>query len=391
MANSLPEEMVSSIDRLCENLTSRAEQTSELRRVPEETIQEIKDAGLFRLLQPKKYGGYEVDPKVFYDVQIKLSEACPSTGWVYGVVGCHAWQLALFAPEAQEDVWAKDQNVLVSSSYSPVGKVTPVDGGYRISGKWSFSSGSDHCEWAFLGGLIFQEGNPRPDYRTFLINREYYEIQDDWFTSGLRGSGSKTIVVKDAFIPETHTHRAMDGFAAKNPGNAVNSSPIYKLPFGQVFVRSISSPAIGAAKGALNAFLNYNRSRITSTTRASAALDPAVQSIAATANSEIDAAVLKMHRNFDELSEYVASGEDIPMERRYQFRFDSADAVGRCTDIVQKLFQASGGRAVYLSSPINRYFQDIHTIRAHVSNNPVPLGQNYGAFLMGQTPTDMFI
>ena len=230
-----------------------------------------------------------------------------------------------------------------------------------------------------------------PDYRTFLINREFYEIEDDWYTSGLQGSGSKSIVVNDAFIPEHHTHKALDGFLCSNPGSKTNTAPLFQLPFGQLFIRSVSSPAIGAAKGALQAFLDYNRDRISSTHRAKASTDPAVQQVAAEAGSEIDAAVLKMHRNFSELLDYVARGEAIPMERRFQFRFDSADAVDRCTRIVQKLFIASGGRAVYTSSPINRYFQDIHAIKAHVANNPVPLGQNYGAVMMGQEAMDLFI
>ena len=389
--SSLLQELDPKVTSLCEKLAQRADKASELRRVPEESIEDIKQAGLFRLLQPKKYGGFEASPKDFYDVQIRLSTACPSTGWVFGVVGCHAWQMGLFAKEAQDEVW-QNQDALISSSYSPVGKVTLVEGGgYRISGKWGFSSGSDHCEWAFLGGLVFTPGEEKPDYRTFLINREFYEIEDDWYTSGLRGSGSKSIVVRDAYVPETHTHRAIDGFIGKNPGNDVNPSPIYRIPFGQVFVRSISSPAIGAAKGALNAYLEYNRSRITSTSRTSAALDPNVQAIAAEATAEIDAATLKMHRNFDEIEEYINSGAEIPLERRYQFRFDSANAVAKCTEVVQKLFVASGGRAVFTNSPINRFFQDIHTIKAHVSNNERPLAQNYGAFLMGQKPSDMFI
>lgn len=359
--------------------------------IPEETIDDLTKAGLFRMLQPKRYGGLEMNPKDFFDAQIELASACPSTGWVFGVLACHAWQMALFPEEAQEDVWKKNQDALISSSYSPMGKVKVVDGGYRISGKWGFSSGSDHCQWAFLGALIFHEGEEKPEYRTFLLDREYYEIIDDWHTSGLKGSGSKTIVVKDVFVPEHRTHKAIDGFMCQNPGNDINKDPIYRLPFGQVFIRSVSSPAIGAAKGALDAFLTYNKSRITSTSRTQASTDPAVQRIAAEASSEIDSAILKMHRNFDELLEYASAGKKIPMDRRYQFRFDSAEAAAKCTSITQRLFIASGGQAVYLSSPLNRYFQDVHTIKAHVSNNEIPLAQNFGGVLLGAQPFDMFI
>ena len=385
-----PEEISQRVKGICINLKKRQKAAKEQRRISNESIEDMRKAGLFRILQPKKFGGYEMNPKVFFDTQIALASACPSSGWVFGVLACHAWQLALFPEQAQRDVWEENDNTLISSSYAPMGKVTVVEGGYRLSGKWGFSSGCDHAEWGFLGAVIMQENAP-PEYRTFLINREYYDIIDDWHTSGLQGSGSKTIVVKDVFIPEHQTHKAMDGFLCENPGNAVNTNHLYRLPFGQIFIRSVSSPAIGAAKGALEAFLEYNKSRVTSNTRTAAKTDSAVQMVAAEAASEIDAAILKMHRNFDELMAYAEKKEPIPMTRRFQFRFDSAEASAKCAAVTQKLFMASGGQAIFLSSPINQYFQDVHTIKAHVANNHIPLGQNFGGIMMGQETMDMFV
>lgn len=379
------------LEEICSRLPERAEDIARHRQVPADVIKELKAAGLFRAMQPKKFGGLELEPQDFYDLQIKLASVCPSTGWVFGVLACHAWQLALFPLPAQEAVWGPDQDALISSSYSPVGKITPVEGGYKVSGRWRFSSGCDHCDWAFLGGLVHLEGAERPEYRTFMIHREFYEIKDDWFTSGLRGSGSKSIVVREAFCPEDHTHKAMDGFLGRNPGNDVHKSEIFRLPFGQVFIRSISSPAIGAAKGALKAFTEYNRERITSTSRKSAALDPAIQELAAEASSEIDAAVLKMHRNFNFMLGLLREKTELPMDQRFRFRHDSAEAVARCADIVYRLFSASGGMALYEGHPMNRYFQDIMAMRAHVSNNPTPLARNLGSLMMGERPFDMFV
>src|SRR5688572_11851895 len=156
-------------------LHQRAARTAELRRIPDDTIADLQAAGLFKLLQPARWGGFEVDPGLFFDVQIALAAACPSTAWVFGVVGVHSWQLALFPLAAQEDVWGDDASTLISSSYAPTGKVERLEGGYRIRGRWSFSSGCDHCRWVFLGGMVppEREGAP-PEMRTFLLPRADY-------------------------------------------------------------------------------------------------------------------------------------------------------------------------------------------------------------------------
>ena len=172
-------------------LKSRSEAATAARCLPKETIQDMQDAGLFRVLQPKRYGGYEHDPQVFYEIQMALAEGCMSTAWVYGVIGVHPFQLGLFDPKAQADVWGKDDSTIISSSYQPVGKVERVEGGFRLSGRWGFSSGCDHCSWVFLGALIppAEPGGP-PEMRTFLLPRTDYQIVHDWNVFGLQATGS---------------------------------------------------------------------------------------------------------------------------------------------------------------------------------------------------------
>src|SRR5258706_7231303 len=139
-------------------LAKRGAEADTLRRLPDETIREFREAGFFRMLQPSRWGGHEVDPRTFFDTQMAIASGCPSSAWVLGVVAVHAWQLALFSEKAQEDVWGKDNSTLISSSYAPTGKITRVEGGYKVSGRWSFSSGSDHCQWVFLGGFVPPDG-----------------------------------------------------------------------------------------------------------------------------------------------------------------------------------------------------------------------------------------
>jgi 3-hydroxy-9,10-secoandrosta-1,3,5(10)-triene-9,17-dione monooxygenase len=172
--------LIASARQLGPALIERLSRADELRRLPDETVADFEQAGFFRILQPKRWGGLELDPQTFFQVQIEIARACASSAWVLGVVGAHAWQLALFDERAQAEVWGDDSNALISSSYAPTGTVESVPGGYELSGRWSFSSGCDHCQWVFLGG--FAPASPEakaPDMRTFLLPRSDYRIEDN--------------------------------------------------------------------------------------------------------------------------------------------------------------------------------------------------------------------
>lgn len=373
-------------------LRERAAQAEQDCRVPAETIREFQEAGFFRILQPKSYGGYEMDPEAFYAVQMTLAEGCMSSAWVYGVVAVHNWQLALFDPQAQADVWGENQQTLIASSYMPKAEVTPVEGGYRISGRWGFSSGVDHCDWVFLGGLVpAADGAGPPDYRTFLVPRSDFKVLPVWDTLGLRGTGSHDVVVENAFVPAYRTHRSKDGFASTSPGLKLNSAPLYKLPFGQIFVRAVSSSSIGALKGALDAFRDYASKRVSSNDFSRTADDPSAQLVIAETASAIDEMKQILFRNFGVLMAQARSDQPYDLEERLLFRFQSGQILDRCAKLISRLFYACGAQGVYRGSPLARAFVDIHTGRTHVANNPDKVGRNFGGVLLGNPNTDTFI
>ncbi len=359
--------------------------------VPAATVREFHEAGFFRVLQPKRYGGFEMDPEVFFDIQMTLAEGCMSSAWIYGVIAVHNWQLGLFDARAQQDVWGKDDTVLIASSYMPKAKVTPVDGGYRISGRWGFSSGVKHCDWVFLGGLVPDPAGGPPDYRTFLVKRPDFKVLQVWDTLGLRGTGSDDVVVDDVFIPEYRTHRSRDGFTATSPGLEVNTAPLFKLPFGQIFVRAVSSSAIGALKGALDAYLDYAGKRVSSNDFSRTADDPTAQLVAADTAVAIDEMKLTLFRNFQTLSDKVKAGVALDLEERIRFRYQSARILDQCAELISRMFYSCGAQGIYMSSPLVRPFVDIHTGRTHVANNPEKFGRNYGAVLLGKENTDPFV
>ena len=373
-------------------LAERVAKAGELRRLPDETIADFHEAGFFRMLQPARWGGLEVDPKTYFDVQMTIAEGCASSAWVLGVVGVHNWQLALFPLEAQEEVWGKDASVLISSSYAPTGKVERAPGGYKISGRWSFSSGCDHCGWAFLGGMTppETEGKP-PEMRTFLLPKSDYRIDDNWHTIGLRGTGSKDVVVDGVFVPEHRTHRLLDGYKRQSPGNEHNPAPLYRLPFGQIFVRSVSTTAIGIAQGALNLYCDAAAKRVAAGDGAKVAEDPTSQVVAAQAAELIDEVKLVLYRNVEELMSAARTGGEMPIDRRARFRYDSSMAVVKAVQAVDLIYTASGGRAIFLNSPMLRFFLDAHAARAHYANNPDKPGRNFGGVQLKLKNADYFI
>ncbi len=372
-------------------LRERAAACEAANKVLDETIEDFQRAGFFQILQPRRHGGYEMDVETFYAVQMKLAEGCMSSAWVLGVVAVHNWQLALFDAQAQDDVWGIDPSTLISSSYMPRAKVTPVEGGYRISGRWGFSSGVDHCDWVFLGGLVNDPTTGAPDFWTFLVPRADFQVLPIWDTIGLGGTGSHDVTVEDAYVPAYRTHRSKDGFGVTNPGAKVNPGALYRLPFGQVFVRAVSSSSIGALQGALDVFLESGARRKSANSGASASADPDVQLLVAETQSAIDEMKAILFRNFGHLNEKARAGEQADLETRLRFRFQSGQISSRCCTLIARIFAASGADALYRGNPIARAFCDIHAGRAHVANNPGVVGRNYGNVTLGGANTDNFI
>ncbi len=383
--------LLANADALVPILRQRGPGAEAARTLPAETIADLHAAGFFKMLQPARFGGYEVHPNTFFDVQMRVATGCPSTAWVLGVVAVHNWQLALFPEAAQQEVWGEDPTVLISSSYAPTGKVTAVEGGYRLSGRWSFSSGCDHCGWAFLGGFApTPEGAP-PDMRTFLVPKSDYTLEDNWFTFALKATGSKDVVLNDVFVPAHRTHKMSDGFVCNSPGNAVNGAPLYRIPFGQLFVRSVSTTAIGIATAALDFYREVTATKVGAADGNKAAADPASQEAAADAARRLRQLVMVLHSNFDTLLDAARRGQKLPIEQRVAFRYDSAAAVSEAVAVVDSLFSLCGARALFTDSPMHRYFLDVHGARAHYANRPEASARNYGRVLLGQRSTDFFL
>jgi 3-hydroxy-9,10-secoandrosta-1,3,5(10)-triene-9,17-dione monooxygenase len=384
-------EVLAAVSELVPVLRERAQETEDARRVPAESIKGLAGAGFFRLLQPRRYGGLEAHPVEFYRAVRLIASACGSTGWVASVLGCHPWQLGLFDTKAQDEVWGDDTDTLVSSSYAPMGRATPVEGGFTFKGRWSFSSGCDHATWVFLGGLVLGEDGTPVDFRTFLLPRKDYLIEDVWDTIGLRGTGSNDIIVEDVFVPEYRTLSFVDTGKCVCPGQEVNTGPLYRLPFASVFSCSISVPVIGMALGAYEAYVGYTRERVRASTGGRAADDVFNQVRIADAASEIDAAMVSIERNLNEEMAFAEAGEKIPFPLRMRTRRDQVNATGAAIRAVDRLFESAGGRALKVGTPIQRFWRDAHAGRVHAINDPEKALALFGQAELGLRVQDAWV
>jgi 3-hydroxy-9,10-secoandrosta-1,3,5(10)-triene-9,17-dione monooxygenase len=260
----------------------------------------------------------------------------------------------------------------------PAGQATRVEGGFRLSGRWKYASGCRHCGWAFLGGLV--AGTP-DDRRIFVVPRGDYEIIDTWHVPGLKSTGSNDVVVKDAFVPEYRTQKYSDNFRGVAPGLAVNTAPLYRLPFGQVFFRGVSTGAIGALQGMLNSFLEYGKIRTNRAYGNKSAEDPLVQQTCAEISAALDEMKTILHRNFRVLEGYAAKSEMPPLKLRVEYKFHNAWVAERCSLLASRLFKAVGAAGIYSEFPYGRILADITVGRQHISNQFEQAGRTYGASL----------
>ena len=393
MATSDQQAVIAAVTDLLPTFAARAQEAEDRRVLSAESVKSLAETGFFRLLQPAGFGGLEADPVTFYTAVRLIASACGSTGWVASVIGVHPWQLALFPPRGQQDVWGADPDTRMSSSYAPTGRAKLVEGGHRLDGRWSFSSGCDHASWVLLGGIVTNDEGQPVDFRTFLLPASDYTIEDVWDTVGLRGTGSNDIVVDGAFVPEHRSLSFTDVTRLACPGQQVNPGPLYRVPFGSIFSYAITTPIIGMATGAYAAHVEYQRGRVrASCVGQKAAEDPFGQVRIAEAAGLLDAAWAALERNMAELMTRARAGAKIPLPLRLRVRRDQVTGTGQAIRAVDLLFENSGGRALKTGTPIQRFWRDAHAGRVHAINDPERALSMFGRGEFGQdVPPDAMI
>ncbi|MBI5087764.1 MAG: hydroxylase [Actinobacteria bacterium] len=386
-------EVLERIRELAPYLREQADQAEALRRLPDDTGKQLKATGVVRLLQPKRHGGYEADPRIFFEAVMAIAANCGASGWVSGIIGVHPWELAFFDDRAQAEVWGDDPDTWMSSQYLPGAVARPVDGGYMISGRWSFSSGVDHADWALLGVTVGDaDGTPLdpPKGLHILVPASDYTIEDTWHVVGLCGTGSNDIVIEDAFVPTYRTHAGEAMRQYEGPGLSVNTGPLYKMPWGAIFPNAITAPIIGMAEGAFAAHLEHQRNR-SSIVTGPVANAPIAMTAAGADAGDIDACRVQLLRNVGDMYEIVSRGETIPMQVRARGRRDQVQGSWRAVAAVDDLFARSGGAALRRGNPLQRLWRDCHAGLNHAINVPDVSFHSYMSVAMGFDPLEMLL
>ncbi len=383
--------VLDNIAAIADQLRDQAPEAERLGQLPDATAQLLKTAGPIRLLQPKKYSGYEAHPREFAETVMATAALDPASGWIAGIVGVHPWQLAFADPKVQDEVWADDHDTWMASPYAPTGIARPVDGGYIFNGRWQFSSGTDHCDWIFLGAML---GNPDgsmalpPTMLHMILPRQDYQIvEDSWNVVGLKGTGSKDIIVKDAFVPDYRVmngDHVIDGTAQKEYGV---TETLYKMPWSTMFPLGISSAVVGIAEGALAAHLDYQRDRVGAQGTA-VKDDPYVLFAIGEAAADINAARQELLANADKIFDAVDAGKEVSFAERAAVRRTQVRAAWRAVSAVDQIFARSGGNAMRTDKPLQRYWRDAHVGLAHAIHVPSTVYHASAVSSLGLEPAD---
>jgi alkylation response protein AidB-like acyl-CoA dehydrogenase len=372
-----------------------AEETERNRNILPQIIDRIRDAELLRTCRPKEFGGFEYDGETALRIAMTISAACASTGWAVNGAVSNGRSIAHFPIEAQHEVWDGDSDPFTCACFAPTGTAIPVQGGYVLRGNWSFASGCDHASWAYLGGLIAPEASePSREGAFFLVPIGDIEIVDNWFVCGLAGTGSKDIVADDVFVPAHRVLLFADARAGRAPGAKHHKSPLYRMPLLIHGASMLASTAVGAARGALDAYLEMTTARKTRGALAGGQLRMAefatIQLRYAEAAAAVESAELILLTDMRDMTQKLYSGEEITVADRIRCRRNQAWVTKLAVQAVDALNASTGGDGLRLGNPVQRAWRDVNAVARHVSLNWDAVGTMYGQHAFGLEPRGQY-
>jgi len=375
-------EFLDRINSLLPAIGARSAETERSGRIGDETISELEHAGVLGGLQPRRWGGLELDPATFFEGIVAIGSACASTGWVTSVLGMHPWEIGCMAPQAQADVWSKDPTSRVCSSYAPTGSARPHKDGFWLSGWWGFSSGIDHCKWALLGAIV--DGQEHLGPRVFLIpTRELVVDHASWDVTGLAGTGSKDLTVNATFVPyyRTHTMAEFNDPQHDRPGWEFNTGPLYRFGFTDLFSWGIGAPALGAATGFAQNWVNQTRKRVAGFGGKPVAAQSEVQANLAEGVHRVNVLHRSMVSAWNEVYDVVSNGDPLDPLAQRQLHYQGARTISASLEAALAMFATSGGGVMHTKNPLQRFLRDLLAMR----NHPVA---SLGRFAKDQAQTE---
>jgi alkylation response protein AidB-like acyl-CoA dehydrogenase len=382
---------------------ARAAEAEKHRRMPAETDREFREAGFYRVLQPAAFGGLELSYGFHTQLAEEIGRGCPSSAWILGVIACHSWIFGMFPPEAQREFWSGplgDPSATLATSFFPDGATVKREGdGFRLNGRWKFSSGVDHCQGLVLMGFARPISNPAntggaagapaPPVPYFLfVPRANYKIEDTWHSAGLIATGSNDVILDNVFVPAHHSLEVMQSVNGKSPGGMFHESFLYRLPLFAVFGYTLVGTALGGAQGALDFVADNLKARSSSTAQSNAPPNKqreqeSVQVRVAEAAAEIQAARAVLRVDRERINEQGRAGNFPGDEERVTYRLNLGYATKLCVSAVERLYPLSGAQNLAADNPLQRAFRDVHAVSLHVGLRWDLNAVNFGAVKLG--------
>jgi len=359
------------------------------RAVPADVFARLGEAGLLGVIRPRRFGGLEVGPHAVLRVASLLAQGDGSTAWVYVVLTSHDHLVGLYPQSVHEAVWAS-QHPACASSYIPTGKAVPVDGGYRVTGKWSFCSGIDHSDWLIVGAVTAADAESAPSLHILLLPKSDVDVIDDWDVCGLVGTGSKSVAISDKFVPDSRVLRNDDVMAGRTPGGAAHSSPLYRSSIWPLFGFSILAPATGIVRGAYEALIAEATERLGAGEPGFTSKKGPLHARIAEAGACLEAAELLFERGARETCGRIMREEPLTPELRVRNRRDQAYVGRLCRQAMDTLMGAAGGRGIRQESGVQRALRDVYAISAHPASSWDSAAASFGSVVTGGPITEPF-
>jgi alkylation response protein AidB-like acyl-CoA dehydrogenase len=367
-------------------LERNAERTDAERRLPSEVVQALRETGLCALMVPKRFGGYQTSVRAYVDVMSELGCGCGSTAWVASLINVCAWLASLFPEQAQKDIWESNPDAWAAGSLAPNGEATAVAGGWRVTGRWPWASGSLHAQWGACGIHMKNESGEMVNFGLSLMPMSQLTIEDTWYMAGMKGTGSNTIVAKDVFVPEHRFLPYPQAFGG-HYRTEFKDEVIYRVDLVPVTVLILAGSQIGIARAALEHVIGKSRSRgITHTNFAKQAESAGFQMQVAEAAMKIDTAILHARRAADDLDRAAGQGRHMDLAERARVRIDTALVAKYCREAVEVLVAAHGTSSLADSNRMQRLWRDVHTASHHAITEWQVNLEVYGKALLGIEP-----
>ena len=389
-------ELKAKVANVSAQIKARAHTTEKSGRVPAENMLALRDIGYFDIVKPRAFGGYEYDFDTLVDLNIDLAKVCASTAWVGGLLAAHQWLIASFPEQAQRDVWDANPEALACGSYAPTTKAVAADGGYLLTGRWSFASGCDNAQWSLCAALLPSRTEADKFTAAFLlVPASDYVIDDTWNVVGLAGTGSKTLQLNGVFVPEHRVLTFLETTSGKTPGAALYAeNPGFSVPMLSNIPSCLASVAVGTASGALEDYLDATSKRVTRGAVAGSnnrmAEFPTIQLRVAEAAASTDAAREILLRDLRERAVAVRAGKPISIEDRIVSRRGQAFAVSLAIRASEALNASTGGQGLDLANPVQRAWRDANAVGRHISMNWDAVGTMYGQLALGLPPQGQY-